>query len=788
MEVGALAPIAAQPPPGPFHVVITRQDGRTYSPANANTLPPAIPGFAWGDTCKDSKDKVTVITASNAAGVEPWFVKCMRILYPGYDGTCSGYNDTNKETKAEADARGGGDNYIKIEHIINRLASPFLAGSRLPEGITHAFRDSGPDAKNFTAATQITYVYNPSDYTDPATRSAVTNTEVIFPQVGEIIEIKAELFDKIFRPGIINWFKARINVDLSCDIRFMLTIEGRPKVYGTHIVGTRSDTQGRPNPSKKNTWPAFTPYPPSQFPFPGDVADTLIDGSKCFIGNGEKNAYFNSVAYNALSDETIHMLCAILIGKEVFGDTAIGLFAYLSGYRNAAVFTSDYMLTAECLAWHVNSVTTSFDRIKGTSSSKATIFVPTHPELLPAEMGTEEERAAAILAAKVAAEVSSKLQTINDIITYNNKYLTLLNNAISTGRTIKESSGNQYGNFDDAAKEKVRNVVTCISIINNKLSTIDLETNTLSIPEFQKIYNYYKIVPIIKRVDGNGDVFFNASTPNPFRHVDIIQETETIFSRNIWPGFIPGRSSPSTTFLSYIRSTLETVPLLRTVPRTDIIAQGKTMVEALKKENDEDDKDRSIHPAETSRSREMRGGVARLNPRSQVLEKIKYVTLQEEDKYDIEIISELDPSNTLKILIDMFAKTIYIDDIYDILYYLFDIEGETCFKPTIIRELIKYVINDNTDMFDKYRSLINSYPFIIDIKRKPVNARLLQRTTRGNNKSLAKRFLYEQLPMSLVERKQLEKLLDRNQPWRFGGQRKTKRSKRHGKKQTRRTF
>jgi len=774
---GVPPPQAAASPPGPAHVIITG-GVPVYKP---NDLPPAIPGFAWGDTCKDSKDKVAIITASNDTGVEPWFVKCMRILYPGYEPICSGYDETNNATKTHANGLGGGADFIKIEHTINRLESPLLSGSRLPEGITHAFRDSGPDArkfKPFISGSEITYVYNPSDYTDPASRSAVDSLPgVFFPPVGHTIEIGAALFDKIFTPGIINWFKARLNADGSCDIRFMLTIEGISKTYGTHIVGTRSDAQGRPSPSKKNTWPAFTPYPPSQFPFPGDVADTLIDGSKCFIGNGEKNAYFNRIAYDDISDATKHMLYAILIGKEVFGDTAIGLFAYLYGSRNAAVFTSDYMLTAECLTWHVNSVTTSFDRVKGTSSSKATIFLTSSPELLAVERA----------AAKVRAEISSKHKTITDIISYNNNYLTLLDTVIRNGRTIKESSGNQYGVFDDAAKEKVREVGVYIRSINNKLLTEDLpdvETNRMSIPEFQKIYNYYKIIPIIKKVDVNGDVFFNASTSNPFRYVDIIQEHETIFSRNIWPGFIPGRSSPSTTFLSYIRKKDVSLPLLRTVVRTDIIAAAETRSASLKKENDEDETDRAVHPSETRRSQEVVEGGARTKSR-QLFNKIKYINLQKEDNYDIEIISEIDPSNLLMIIIDMFIETIYIDDIYDTLYYLFDIEGEICFKPTIIRELIKYMITDNTNIFDKYKSLINRYPNIIDMKQSPVSAKRLAKPNKGEIKKILLRELLRQakiiknLPMINKLERQLRPLEVR------GGQRKTKRSKRPGKKHTR---
>ena len=772
--MAGVPPPQAAPPPGPAHIVITGDD-----------LPPMNPIFAWGDTCKDSKDKVAIITNNNAAGVEPWFVKCMRLLYPGYNPTCSGYNESNNATKADADRLGGGNDFIKIEHTINRLESPLLPGSRLPEGITHAFRDSGPDArkfKPFIAGSEITYVYNPSEYTDPASRSAVDAVPgIFFPPVGNTIEIGGALFNKIFTPGIINWFKARINADGSCDIRFMLTIAGISKTYGTHIIGTRSDAQGRPNPSKKNTWPAFTPYPPyaaaaSNFPFPGDDA-TLVDGSKCFIGNGEKNAYFNRIAYDPISDDTIHMLCAILIGKEVFGDTAIGLFAYLSGSRNAAVFTSDYMLTAECLTWYVNSVTTSFDRVKGTSRSKATIFVPSSPELL----------AAGIAAAKVRAEISSKRQTITDIITYNNNYLKLLDSAILNGRTIKESSGNQYGVFNDLAKAKVLEVGKYITTINDKLSTKDLpavETNTISIPEFQKIYNYYKIIPIIKRVDDNGDVFFNASTPNPFRHVDIIQENETIFSRNIWPGFIPGRSSPSTTFLSYIRNTREAIPLLRTVIRTDIIAAAETTSASLKRENDEDETDRAIHPTETRRSQEVVEGGAKTKPRTQPFNKIKYINLQKEDKYDIEIITELDPNSLLKIIIDMFIETIYIDDIYDTLYYLFDIEGEICFKPTIIRELIIYMITDNTNIFDKYKSLINRYPNIISMKQGVKKLDTPEKNSTRRRALLRELLIQAKINKNLPMIKKLERQL-RLIPQVRGGQRKTRRSKRPGKKQTR---
>ena len=765
--MAGVPPPQAAPPPGPAHIVITGDD-----------LPPMNPIFAWGDTCKDSKDKVAIITNNNAAGVEPWFVKCMRLLYPGYNPTCSGYNESNNATKADADGLGGGNDFIKIEHTINRLESPLLPGSRLPEGITHAFRDSGPDArkfKPFIAGSEITYVYNPSEYTDPASRSAVDAVPgVFFPPVGNIIEIGGALFNKIFTPGIINWFKARINADGSCDIRFMLTIEGISKTYGTHIIGTRSDAQGRPNPSKKNTWPAFTPYPPyaaaaSNFPFPGDDA-TLVDGSKCFIGNGEKNAYFNRIAYDPISDDTKHMLCAILIGKEVFGDTAIGLFAYLSGSRNAAVFTSDYMLTAECLTWYVNSVTTSFDRVKGTSKSKATIFVPSSPELL----------AAGIAAAKVRAEISSKRQTITDIIRWNTTLRNRVAAAIAPRQgltNIKDRSGQLFGSFTDETRAILTDTIAIIDslLLQFQQYTLNDADTVMSISEFQRRYNKFKLQPVITDVRGN-DVIFSVSVCNPFKYVQEIVPVGHRFRNENWGG-------ASRTFLSYIRNTREAIPLLRTVIRTDIIAAAETTSASLKRENDEDETDRAIHPTETRRSQEVVEGGAKTKPRTQPFNKIKYINLQKEDKYDIEIITELYPSILLKIIIDMFIETIYIDDIYDTLYYLFDIEGEICFKPTIIRELIIYMITDNTDIFDKYKSLINRYPNIISMKQK---VKKLHTPEKNNTREVLLRELLKQAKINknLPMIKNLERQL-RLIPQVRGGQRKTRRSKRPGKKQTR---
>ena len=765
--MAGVPPPQAAPPPGPAHIVITGDD-----------LPPMNPIFAWGDTCKDSKDKVAIITNNNAAGVEPWFVKCMRLLYPGYNPTCSGYNESNNATKADADRLGGGNDFIKIEHTINRLESPLLPGSRLPEGITHAFRDSGPDArkfKPFIAGSEITYVYNPSEYTDPASRSAVDAVPgVFFPPVGNIIEIGGALFNKIFTPGIINWFKARINADGSCDIRFMLTIEGISKTYGTHIIGTRSDAQGRPNPSKKNTWPAFTPYPPyaaaaSNFPFPGDDA-TLVDGSKCFIGNGEKNAYFNRIAYDPISDDTIHMLCAILIGKEVFGDTAIGLFAYLSGSRNAAVFTSDYMLTAECLTWYVNSVTTSFDRVKGTSKSKATIFVPSSPELL----------AAGIAAAKVRAEISSKRQTITDIIRWNTTLRNRVAAAIAPRQgltNIKDRSGQLFGSFTDETRAILTDTIAIIDslLLQFQQYTLNDADTVMSISEFQRTYNKFKLQPVITDVRGN-DVIFSVSVCNPFKYVQEIVPVGHRFRNENWGG-------ASRTFLSYIRNTREAIPLLRTVIRTDIIAAAETTSASLKRENDEDETDRAIHPTETRRSQEVVEGGARTKLRHQPFNKMKYINLQKEDKYDIEIITELDPSILLKIIIEMFIETIYIDDIYDTLYYLFDIEGEICFKPTIIRELIIYMITDNTDIFDKYKSLINRYPNIISMKQK---VKKLHTPEKNNTREVLLRELLKQAKINknLPMIKNLERQL-RLIPQVRGGQRKTRRSKRPGKKQTR---
>ena len=765
--MAGVPPPQAAPPPGPAHIVITGDD-----------LPPMNPIFAWGDTCKDSKDKVAIITNNNAAGVEPWFVKCMRLLYPGYNPTCSGYNESNNATKADADGLGGGNDFIKIEHTINRLESPLLPGSRLPEGITHAFRDSGPDArkfKPFIAGSEITYVYNPSEYTDPASRSAVDAVPgVFFPPVGNTIEIGGALFNKIFTPGIINWFKARINADGSCDIRFMLTIAGISKTYGTHIIGTRSDAQGRPNPSKKNTWPAFTPYPPyaaaaSNFPFPGDDA-TLVDGSKCFIGNGEKNAYFNRIAYDPISDDTKHMLCAILIGKEVFGDTAIGLFAYLYGSRNAAVFTSDYMLTAECLTWYVNSVTTSFDRVKGTSKSKATIFVPSSPELL----------AAGIAAAKVRAEISSKRQTITDIIRWNTTLRNRVAAAIAPRQgltNIKDRSGQLFGSFTDETRAILTDTIAIIDslLLQFQQYTLNDADTVMSISEFQRTYNKFKLQPVITDVRGN-DVIFSVSVCNPFKYVQEIVPVGHRFRNENWGG-------ASRTFLSYIRNTREAIPLLRTVIRTDIIAAAETTSASLKRENDEDETDRAIHPTETRRSQEVVEGGARTKLRHQPFNKMKYINLQKEDKYDIEIITELDPSILLKIIIEMFIETIYIDDIYDTLYYLFDIEGEICFKPTIIRELIIYMITDNTDIFDKYKSLINRYPNIISMKQK---VKKLHTPEKNNTREVLLRELLKQAKINknLPMIKNLERQL-RLIPQVRGGQRKTRRSKRPGKKQTR---
>ena len=739
--MAGVPPPQAAPPPGPAHVVISG-DVPVYKP---NDLPHMDPGFAWGDTCKDSKDKVAIITSNNAAGVEPWFVRCMRLLYPGYNPTCSGYNESNNATKADADGLGGGNDFIKIEHTINRLESPLLPGSRLPEGITHAFRDSGPDArkfKPFIVGSEITYVYNPSEYTDPASRSAVNAVDgVFFPPVGQLIEIREELFNKLFTPGIINWFKARINADGSCDIRFMLTIEGLSKTYGTHIVGTRSDAQGRPTPSKKNTWPAFTPYPPyaaaaSNFPFPGDDA-TLVDGSKCFIGNGEKNAYFNAIAYNDISDDAIHMLCAILIGKEVFGDTAIGLFAYLSGFRNAAVFTSDYMLTAECLTWHVNSITTSFDRVKGTSSSKATIFVPSSPDLVVAAAAAHAAGITAALATKAAAEISSKRQTITDIIRWNTTLRNRVAAAIAPRQgltNIKDRSGQLFGSFTDETRAILTDTIAIIDslLLQFQQYTLNDADTVMSISEFQRRYNKFKLQPVITDVRGN-DVIFSVSVCNPFKYVQEIVPVGHRFRNENWGG-------ASRTFLSLIRAS--------------------------------------------------RGGARTLNKKST---KRTYIP------YSVEDYINLYPTHYLKKLIGSFIneERLHEDnllnqdniiDFFDDLYYLFDIEGEVCYNETIIHELIDYIYNNNDNIFTEYERLINDDTINYD-SNKIIHIKKVVSNNSKKNRLLNMKKLVNIENLFRPSRKHvgrpLQKLPKLPDFVKAGGQRKTRRSKRPGKKQTR---
>ena len=93
------------------------------------------------------------------------------------------------------------------------------------------------------------------------------------------------------------------------------------------------------------------------------------------------------------------------------------------------------------------------------------------------------------------------------------------------------------------------------------------------------------------------------------------------------------------------------------------------------------------------------------------------------------------------------------------------------------------MITDNTNIFDKYKSLINIYPNIKSMKQGVKKLDTPNNST-GRRALLRKLLIQAKINKNLPMIKNLERQL-RLIPQVRGGQRKTRRSKRPGKKQTR---
>jgi hypothetical protein len=309
------------------------------------------------------------------------------------------------------------------------------------------------------------------------------------------------------------------------------------------------------------------------------------------------------------------------------------------------------------------------------------------------------------------------------------------------------------------------------------------------------------------------------SVCNPFKYVQDIVPPGSAFLNINWPS--AERPSATATFLSVVRSKIGVLraPQLPNVRRREIyVDKFQALAEKAdeyKQKTDEDEEDRTRPPQS--------GGA----PRSRKPLTIKYRIKSKKisiDDIDIETMTKISsPTEVLVSIISMFVFDPYVYDYYDTLYYLFDTIGETCFHPTTIRTLIDYILRDNRDIFTKYNEEqrdnlaelndVNSNAganagannaeannagannaeannaqnyLIFRTLANPSKFKSLSKK-RYNKDLLAKKFLYKQLYKLYPARKNLKRLLygTQRQLQVRGGQRKTRRSKRPGKKHTR---
>lgn len=559
------------------------------------------------DICKDATEAAIPITKEPSS----LYGATIKTLFRAKDDVirCSNY-----KKKLLAIEKG-----VTIDGIvkpINRLTSPLnVLDTGIPLSIRKCIRDSGASASSFNES--ITILYNPSDYTDPSSRTAVPVDAEKFPLPGTPFHIGEDVFNRIVRQDSpVKSFTAVMNDDDTCTIQFNLFFAAREYVFTSTI--SSDFTEGDGNAREFFTTTGDPPEP---------------------SGNPKKNTFFSKMnsSYRALianrNFEASRNLLArgigYIVSKEYFGDILIAMVALKykqQGSGDAAIFTSDNALTAICKMWKINVVSKNWNRSSSTEESVAIMY--------------DEDPAQEL--------INNKEQIKDSVLRWNTNIRNRLL-AVDINKEIKH-----LGRVTQQQKEFIDSIIAYIERINEGVSVIPTDLGE-DLPTFRKALVQYQIKNMIHSIEGNMITFVRG----------IKYMFRTIPDSIIGKIDIPGEF-------------LETLQRMRSNSRPPFRTYGVI--------------------------RRGGGKIQRAGGKIQrIAKKQKGGNLED----DIDI----DPTGVLKSIIsrniDPQGEETAVDDIYNFLYMIYNIECKICYDEDVIRNLISGYLGEMQAL--SYEDLISTY-------------------------------------------------------------------------------
>lgn len=560
------------------------------------------------DICKDATEATPPIL-KNTRNPRNLYEDSMMTLFNTRDNIilCRSYKGALHTLETAATTEGA------IVKQINRLTSPLGLDTGIPQSIEKCIRDSGPSASSFNPA--ITILFNPSDYTDPSSRTEVPPVAEKFPVNGGTFHIGDDVFDRIIGVSSpVRNFSATMMEDNTCRVGFSIVIGDNTYNYQTII--SSNFQQGTENGGEFFTTTGVPPQP---------------------AGNPKKNTFFNNnnAKYNALlqtnkhqeAEDILARAIAYIVSKEYFGDILIAMVALKykeTGANNAAIFTSDNALTAICKMWNLNVVSKNWNRSSSTEESVAILY-----NANPAEELRRNKEQIKLSVTRWNRAISERLQYV-----------------VNSVRQIKH-----LGDITEGQKKFIRSIIEYIERINAVVSEI---TNDEDLPIFRKEVVKYQIKNMIHSIEGE-TVTFVRGIKHMFRTVP-----DTVAGKIDIPGEF-----------------VETLQRMRGNARPPFrVYTTRVRLRGGQRGGTLDDIDRDP-------TRVLKSIIAR------------NISLEIRNNTQANIKPTIDDEKQA------------IDDIYNYLYFLYNLECKICFDEGIIRTLISGYLGDIQEL--SYDELIDEY-------------------------------------------------------------------------------
>lgn len=691
-----------------------------------------VHSFHVYDVCKDAINATPSIIPPGTSSFN-LFTLCMEIIFGTQlktlkptDWVCGGGGknlafgtalhqiETNLETKLKQDTS-------SIVKQINQLESPKGYGQStnndiyLPTNITKAIRDSGTGPKKFNR--DISILYNPSDITDPSSRTQYMNpgeTFEMYPEANSEFIVTKEDFAKLLPTGIIDYFKA-IMYDAKTDVEKVAYIEfkiivkrvakdGVPalnveQIYSTRILrNLQKDGAYRLPVSHRDAFIFF---------------NSVVGPEQS--GNPKKNNFFNNKNnIRNYSRENILDGIAYILSKEFFGDIMIGLVALhykkcsigtAAQANDYAVFTGDNALTAFCRNNKVNHVSKNHLSKRADKplaiTLEATVSVyNTDPEYIRNELRT------------------NKSKLINDIKRINQNVIDSIKYVID-----KQNGTEIYTGASKIAFAKLNlNIKTFLQLIsaeivkvNGRVTLLPPDNNEINYETFYKNTIVYKVKDIIQSTT-DGKISFNRSVSNPFslvpgcekitirtelyKYLPTITEVRWkamgfsqdalyageggVRSKSIIKSIQRGRR-PARSLLSY-----SVFPSSVSLRRDEIIDAAKSNLIEKKKEQDIiKEKERIINNIDNEPSNELKNLI------------FKALKLIDRPRPHAVKLHNYETKDNLYKLFEYDVNEYDIESLYSYLFFLFDINCSISYDIDVIKILIEDIIDERIQSYSR---------------------------------------------------------------------------------------